>query len=200
MTPSLRGVGRRTVLKTIGASSGALLVGVGFSGTAAATCAPRTIGYWKNHDFPSTALPGSDANRLYEVIGVEQDQEAWQKFLAEPAKGDKAIILGQQLVATVLNFQYRNGEDEGDCAYEPLDDYDGSMDDVKDAAADWLVGSSWPEEKQTSWMVDGVDGEELKDLLDAFNNDPSSLGLDCIVENCPIQGGPDGNGAPGKSK
>lgn len=204
MSQDSRGPDRRSVLRSIAVAAGATTVGSAlFTGTVAATCAPRTPGYWGNHDFPATALPGSSANRLYKVTEIEQDQEAWQAFLLQPTRGDKAIILGQHLVATVLNFQYRTGSSD-DCVRQEIDGYDWTVEEVKERAADWLAASAWPEGRQSSWTVevDGemVDGEQLKNVLDAFNNDPSQLGLDCSVENCPIQGGPDGNGAPGQRR
>lgn len=197
-----RGPNRRTVLRSIAVAAGATTVGSAlFTGTVAATCAPRTPGYWANHDFPGTAL--GEGGRLQKVTGIEQGQEAWQEFLLQPARGDKAIILGQHLVATVLNFQYRTSSPD-DCVRQPIDGSDGTVEGVRNEAAGWLAASAWPDDRQSSWVVEvdgeAVDGEPLKDILDAFNNDPSQLGLDCGVENCPIEGGPDGNGPPGRGR
>lgn len=179
---------RRRVLRGITAATGATVLGAAaFAGTASASCLPRTRGYWANHEFPETALPGGDTSRLEAVFGVTQDQTAWQSFLRQPARGDKAVILGQQLVATVLNFQFRTSSAE-DCVRQSVEGYDGTIEEAKEEAAAWLAASDWPGNRQSSWTVevDGeqVDGEPLKDVLDAFNNDPSRLGLDCVEENC----------------
>lgn len=204
-------VNRRTLLKTVAGTAAVSVIGLPmFASVAAASCAPRTPGYWGNHDFPASAL-FEPQNRLYKVTGIQQDQEAWQEFLLQPAQGDKAKILGPHLVATVLNFQYRTSAAD-DCVrqeitgsewsyLEGLADEDGktlTVEYVKDLAADWFAASSYPDSKQTSWMieVDGrdVDGEQVKNLLDAFNNDPGSLGLSCVVEDCRLDEPNGGNG------
>lgn len=102
----------------------------------------------------------------------------------------------------MLNFQYRTSSPD-DCVRQPVDGYDGTVAEAKQAATAWLAASNWPDSRQSSWIVevDGeqVDGEPLKDVLDAFNNDPSQLGLDCAEENCGLGGGPDGGGPPGRN-
>lgn len=194
---------RRRLLRGIAATTGGAVVGTAtFAGSASATCLPRTPGYWATHDFPESALPGGGDSRLEAVFGVAQDQAAWQEFLLQPTRGDKAIILGQQLAATVLNFQYRTAA-ETDCVRQQIDDSDWTVEAVKQAATRWLAASAWPDGRQSSWVVtvdgEAVDGEVLKDILDAFNNDPSELGLDCGAENCGLRGGPDGDGPPGRN-
>lgn len=110
----------------------------------------------------------------------------WRDFLVSPTKGDKANIMGKHYLASILNLRNRPVDDPT-CTDRKLKSgpFEGhTIEMVKNKAGDWLDDSNWAEEeKQKKWMAGGVDGEPLKDTLDRFNNDPSSLGLSCSCNN-----------------
>lgn len=150
---------------------------------------------------PGISCANGDATGTYELAGtgVSKTMSGWQEFLTSPPKGDKSLIMAKHLLATELNFHRRSGDD-GDCVDEEIDLSEFGLGettirDVKRDAADWLrassFGSPMPFTKQKSWTVtvDGtdVDGEPLKDVLDAFNNGQLDL-TDCDCD------GDDGNG------
>ncbi|MFC7205365.1 twin-arginine translocation signal domain-containing protein [Haloferax namakaokahaiae] len=169
--PLLR-LSRRSLMKKSALATLALGVGVpAFSGTAAATSCPRTPGYWMNHDWPDGGLA-----KVNQKLGTDfQSVEEGQAFLKMPTRGDKGVIMATHLIATILNFQGRDGS-EPTCVDAYLADYDTTVREAKQNAESWLADSSFPA-AQRRWRVAGVDGEELKDVLDAFNN--NALGLDC---------------------
>ncbi|MBC9985679.1 MULTISPECIES: Tat pathway signal protein [Haloferax] len=185
---------RRSVLR-LGAMS-ALGIGIGIpavSGSVAATMCPKTPGYWANNpDYSSPtdnwAVLGPNGDTNYALRGVTMTHDEWREFLVAPTKGDKANIMAKHYLAIVLNLRNRPGDDPGctsDGATIQYGDYAGyTIEEVKNMAGNWLGNSAWSNGgKQKSWYVsvggDMVDGEPLKDTLDAFNNDPGSLGLDC---------------------
>ncbi|AKU07003.1 hypothetical protein [Haloferax gibbonsii] len=183
---------RRSVLR-LGAMS-ALGIGIGIpavSGSVAATMCPKTPGYWANHAEYSDpednwAVLGEGPNSEYTLRGVTKTHDEWREFLVAPTKGDKANIMAKHYLAIILNLRNRPGNDPG-CtsggATIQYGYYAGyTIEEVKNMAGTWLSNSSWGSNgngKQTSWYAGGVDGEKLKDTLDAFNNNPGSLGLDC---------------------
>ncbi len=175
-TSDAPGVSRRTLLRSGAAAAGgaALLPGV-----ASAHECPRSPGFWAHHEWPDT-VPDP-----FEIGGVTMSVEEWQSFLLAPSKGDKAHIVAKHLVATVLNFQFRGALPEGDpgCVDEPLSEFGGrTVRQIRLAAERWLDASSFDSpEPQRSWLAGGVDGEPLKDALDAFNN--NRLGLDCDCDD-----------------
>ncbi|RDZ65381.1 Tat pathway signal protein [Haloferax sp. Atlit-12N] len=170
---------RRSVLR-LGAMS-ALGIGIGIpavSGSVAATIdCPKTPGYWANH--PET-WPDEDLT----IAGKEGSNEYWRGILLDPPKGDKAKIMLKHYIATVLNLRtLQSGCTSAEIKYGYYEGY--TIEQVKNMAGTWLRHtSSWQNgRKQTRWYVkvdrEMVDGEKLKDTLDAFNNNPASLGLDC---------------------
>jgi hypothetical protein len=153
--------------------------------------------------------------------GVSKTMAEWQAFLLQPTRGDKAVKLAQTLLATKLNFQLRSSTDSGpeeeqDCVYQTTDfsaygidltNYgfdENNVAKVSALADSWLEHSNFPGE-QRDWTVlragKPVDGEALKDILDAFNN--GTLGLNCVcggdtdsVEKGDEDGGPPGHAGP----
>lgn len=195
-TSDAPGVSRRTLLRSGAAAAGgaALLPGV-----ASAHECPRSPGYWAGHEWPDT-IPDP-----FEIGGVTMSIAEWQAFLLAPPKGDKAHIVAKHLVTTVVNFQFRGALPEGDpgCVDEPLPEFGGrTIRQIRLAAEQWLDASSFDSpEPQTSWLAGGVDGEPLKNALDAFNND--RLGLDCDCDEKRDDGKDDGKdghdgGPPGR--
>lgn len=164
---------RRTVLRQGAIVSATSLAGItAFSGGALAHQCPRTPGYWANHAWPDTI------DDPFTVGGVTKSIDEWKEFLVSPTGGDKASVMAKHLIATILNFQGRDRDDPG-CVDEPLEEYGGrTIREIKRQAEDWLDASVFDSEaSQRSWIVDGIDGEPLKNALDAFNN--HTLGLDC---------------------
>lgn len=178
-----------------------------FSGTALASACPRTPGFWANHDWCEVLTSGSkekniigsitckedgSAEGTYTLKGVEKDMSGWQSFLVSPIRGDKAKIMAKQLLAAKLNaFRRPGGDRDDECFNKPIDmseyglDEVTTVDDVVTRGSAWLAGSSFDSsERQKDWVVDDVynadgpvDGEPLKNILDAFNN--GQLNLDC---------------------
>lgn len=184
--PSRRAVLRRGTLAAVATTAG---VGA-FSGTAAASDCPRTPGYWMNHEWPSTWRNVND--RIFGVsFGSPSEGRA---FLAEPARGDKAKIIADQLIASILNFQVVGGP-EGDCydVYEGVADVDGDGDlesvfEIKGYAQNWINQSAF-QDPVRSWTVSTArvpDGEILKNYLDTYNNNDL---LECVCDT-----GDDGEG------
>ena len=104
-----------------------------------------TRGFWLNHpeDWPVDMLTLGD-----EVFTQEQLLE----ILSTPARGDKSLILAQQLIASKLNVA--NGADDSEIA--------GTIAD----ADQWLIDNGGVGSGQRNWNG----GEELKNMLDAYNN------------------------------
>lgn len=103
-----------------------------------------TIGYWKNHDWPVSSI---------ELGGVVYSEDAARDLLRSPVRGDMSVALAQQLIAAKLNVTIGN---DASCVAATI------------AAADaWLAehppGSN-PKRGAKS------EGEDLKDVLDAYNN------------------------------
>ncbi|WP_058828096.1 hypothetical protein [Haloferax sp. Q22] len=166
---------RRSVLR-LGAMS-AIGIGIGIpavSGSVAATIdCPKTPGYWANH--PET-WPGTELT----IAGKTKSNEYWRGILLDPPKGDKAKIMLKHYIAAVLNLRtLQSGCTSATIKYGYYEGY--TIEQVKNMAGTWLKHtSSWQNgRKQTSWYANDMDGEKLKDTLDAFNNNPASLGLDC---------------------
>lgn len=131
------------------------------SGTAAATIAcPRTPGYWKNHtDWACNFLI---------LGGVRYEKEEVIELLGMPPKGDKSIILGKHLAATKLNICHGPGSEPAKTEFM------GCVRTWRNQADGWLgdhpIGSG-----VRKW--DG--GEEIKDMLDRYNNGRLSCPADC---------------------
>lgn len=199
---------RRAVLRRGAFVVGATTVGLaGFSGTALATFCPRTPGFWANHDWCEVIADPDDDESVAFSIGIDdadgecpdegatyclagtgecKTMEQWQDFLVAPPRGNKGHIMAKHLLATILNFQRRPGNDRDDtCVNRAVDfsefglDETTTLDVVKDRAEQWLQASNFPGD-QRRWTVGGVDGEPLKNVLDAFNN-ANIEELDC---NC----------------
>ena len=169
---------RRDALRRGAAATGAATVGVaGFSGTAAATLdCPRTIGYWKNQ--PDVARQSRSRLRVARGSDPIPVDEALS-ILETPPRRDKALIAAKQIVAAILNkgaILYGDGRICEDTA-EAIDR--GALRE----AINWLgcvdeETGGWgylddPEryDPVRSWTnACGVDGEALKDRLDAFND------------------------------
>lgn len=169
-------VSRRGLLRSGAAAAGGAAV---LPGVAAAHECPRSPGYWAHNEWPDT-IPDP-----FEIGGVTMTIEEWQAFLLAPTRGDEANIVAKHLVATVVNFQFRpalsRGGDPG-CVDEPLPGFGGkTVREIRLAAERWLDASSFddPETRQATWLAGGVDGESLKDAMDAFNNDRLGLSCDC---------------------
>lgn len=162
------GITRRNLLRVTGIGAGVGLVGIGGSADqAAATYCPRSPEYWAEHDWPETGRIGDP------FVLVDRDDErsvaVWQLFLARDPDEDKGVVMARHLLAAYLNFQFRSTDDP-DCVDQPLSAYGGrTIRELKAEARRWLVASNWPDE-QLDWVVDGVDGEPLKDALGAFNH------------------------------
>lgn len=188
---------RRSVLR-LGAMS-ALGVGIGIpavSGSVAATSCPRTPGYWANH--PEREEWDSDGvKRFQEVFEAKYEYTLDASNLLDPSKGDKTLIMAKHLMATILNFQgrkkdnYEYKDEDGDVIFVgdkcvdaeiKYGPYAGSkVRTVKQDAEEWFMDA---QPKQKKWTLDGLDGEAIKDTLDAFNNNPRKLGL----YECPCRG------------
>lgn len=213
-TDQTNGLTRRSVLRRSAATAGAVSIGVvGFSGSAAAHYCPRTPGYYANHDWCTIIANSETGTTLADLLGlscsngqmsgsielvgtgVSKTASEWQDFLVAPPRGDKGHIMAKTFLAARLNTFRREEDDEG-CLDESIDlsAYGlgtASVRDVVHMAADWLRASNF-DGPQRSWTVDGVDGEPLKDVLDAFNN--GTLGLDCDCDGSDSDGGgPPGN-------
>lgn len=194
---------RRSVLRRTAFVAGAASLGtVGFAGTAAATFCPRTPGYWANKNWCEVTANPTTGTSVAESLGLTcVDGEPtgtysfrggpaltapeWQKFLVAPTRGDKGKKMAQLFLATNLNYQLRPGTDS-DCIDKEIDlsAYGlgtTTVREVKSRAGVWLDESNWPGE-QRSWMAGGVDGEPLKDVLDAFANGTLPLDCDCNGE------------------
>lgn len=184
-----RGMSRRSLLKKSAATTVMLGVGIpAFSGSAAATYCARTPGYWMNHDW----VPGEPADPTAleqvnkKVPGVYFDSiEAGQEFLKSPAKGDKGHIMATHLVAFVINNQGAYSE----CVTTPVVDVGFGEEPINRVvyyAREWLKATGWTYQNGSgpveSWYVEGAkvpNGEMLKDIIDAFNNNT------IYIEGCP---------------
>ncbi len=192
-------ISRRSLLRQGTFVSGAVMIGVAAgSGTVLASDCPRTPGYWRNHDWPEYDPDDQNTDildQVYSKVGKKFDSvEDGQDFLGQPKRGDKGLIMATHLIATILNFQYRPPPDDKFCVDAELNRFEGTVRDNKRAAEGWLEYSAFPDE-QRSWINDkGVDGEPLKDALDAFNNNALGLDCDCNGSNGNVGGNGRGNG------
>jgi hypothetical protein len=202
---------RRTVLRRGAIAAGAATVGVpALSGSASASDCPRTPGFWATHDWcavdtnpdddepvPEDSVaaslglyngegdcPDQGAEYCLEQTGVCRTMSEWRDFLTHHPRGDTGVIMGQTLLATVLNYQRRPSTDDT-CVDRRTDFSEYGLEEtttvreVRRRAEDWLAASNFPA-SQRQWTVDGVDGEPLKNVLDAFNNGQiESLDCDC---------------------
>jgi hypothetical protein len=169
----------------------ALGIGIGIpavSGSAAATVCPKTPGYWANRAPDSEWAVLDFVDGKYTLRGVTMTLEGWRAFLVAPTKGDKAHIMAKHRLATILNLRNRPGDDPT-CSDAEISGKDYTIQDVKNDAGTWLDATDWKHygtkqyKKQRSWYAGGMDGEKIKDTLDAFNNDPSTLGLRCPCDD-----------------
>ena len=101
----------------------------------------HTIGFWKNH---LDVWTGASLT----ICGSNLTQDEAVSILSKPTKGDKTVIMAQQLIASMLNEYVGNS-----CSTIP-------------AAETWLCDHGGVGSKTRQW--DG--GEELKNTLDDFNN------------------------------
>lgn len=174
-----RPLSRRSVLRkgTLLASVGAVGLSA-FTGPAAATndC-PRSPGYWKTH---WEAYLGDSVDIL--PAGTLTKAEIRSVLHARPA-GDTVTIMAKEYVATYLNLVQRSDPDPRCAHKEVAIGGIGAADweEVKNAAQQWLRLKGWdgsPHSGYRTWSpsvsvgnTDGtVDGEVLKDALNAFNN------------------------------
>lgn len=166
-------ISRRRLLRTAGAAAGAAALGLTVTAApAAAEACPRPAAYWAEAAWPETeALEGSTS-----VAGEQRSDAAWKLRLSMPPE-DAGQAMARQLLTTRLNFQHRWKDDPG-CVDAPLSDYDGrTLRGVKAEARAWLEASNWPA-SQSSWVVDGVDGRPLYEVLARFNH-AEFTELDC---------------------
>ncbi|KAB1192051.1 Tat pathway signal protein [Haloferax sp. MBLA0076] len=189
MTKDTFSTSRRSILRLGVLSAAGIGIGIpAVSGSAAATVCPKTPGYWANRAPDSEWEPLFDGSETYNMRGVTKDLEGWREFLLAPTKGDKAHIMAKHRLATLLNLRNRPGDDQT-CSDANIRGTDYTIQTVKNNAGAWLDATDWANygetnyKKQRSWTVDGMDGETIKDTLDAFNNDPSSLGLYCPCDD-----------------
>lgn len=157
----------------------AVAFGIGIppvSGTAAVTACPRTPGYWMTHNWPDGGLDQVNVKLGTNFATVEDGQA----YLKMPTRGDNGVIMAIHLIATILNFQGR-ARSEPTCIDSYLDQYNTTVRQAKRDAEQWLADSNYSR-PQRSWGVGGVDGEELKNILDAFNNNALDLDCGCGVE------------------
>lgn len=133
---------RRSVLRSGAAVAGVAVVGVGMTGSAAATICVRTPGYWKNHPdaWPVDSLEiGGETYSIAELLAI----------LDTKPKGYKDIIMMRHLIAAKLNIE--NGANHyGRCVDNPISNADG-----------WLIKYA-PTKK---WHG----GEKYKDKLEGYN-------------------------------
>ena len=201
------GLSRRAVVRS-GATVmtiGALGV-TGFTGTVSATnFCPRSPGYWGTHwhEKFGSALEIPPAGEL--------TKKQIQDRLRASTKGETVNIMAKQYLATYLNLWLRpdgGADNDTECANKAVH-VDGigmvEWEHVKNAAQAWLRyhgWDGWEHTGQRTWeptvTVEGttgeVDGETIKDALDAFNNNRFEQ-LDC---NCDGDEGPgDGEEKPG---
>lgn len=115
----------------------------------------------------------------------------WQEFLVARTNGDKGHIMAKHVLAATLNFHRRPGDDT-DCVLKDVDFSEFGLSetttvgDVAARAREWLEASDFPGDVR-HWTVDvdgeEVDGEPLKNVLDAFNNAQiEELDCDCTGE------------------
>lgn len=180
---------RRSVLQKSTLLASLSTVGLpALTGTAAATndC-PRSPGYWKTH-WPDDYL----GDRVdVPPAGTMTKSEIRAVLAARPA-GDTVTIMAKQYLATYINLLQRSREDR-ECADKvvPIDGIGtATWVWVKNSAMKWLRMKGWegrPYSGSRSWSpsvhVFGngtVDGEALKDALEAFNNAAfADLACDC---------------------
>lgn len=139
--------------------------------------------------------PGAELCLTFEDTGEDVTQavcktmKEWQMFLVANTRGDKAMKMAQTLLATNLNFSLRPSDD-GTCVDRSVDfssfglEETTTVRDVRQRAEAWLEASGWDDTSVRRWTVnvDGtdVDGEPLKNVLDAFNNgEIETLDCDC---------------------
>lgn len=101
----------------------------------------HTIGFWKNH---LDVWTGASLT----ICDNDLTQDEAVSILSKPTKGDKTVIMAQQLIASMLNEYVGN-----------------SCSTIPDAEI-WLCDHGGVGSKTRQW--DG--GEELKNTLDDFNN------------------------------
>lgn len=188
---------RREVLRlTSGTTAFVGLAGVSGLATGQRSKCPKSLGYWKTHpdQWPQTSAEGSAlwfCSRWHTKADLIE-------LLERPPKGNTALLLVKQLIAAKLNTW--NGASScitlSDRTWPVLDECavateGNSVDNYRlelvCSAQRWLEASGFCENKKVgSWTVsvdqdDGsvsIDGEALKDALDAYNNGEFCDGCD----------------------
>ncbi len=184
---------RRRVLRNgaLAATIGAVGIPTVSGPAAASNKCPRSPGFWKNNWV--SKLPDEIS---IPPAGITTKAEI-QAFLRAPPRGDTVNIMATHYIATYLNLLLRPNPDTN-CANRAVE-VDGigrvEWENVKNAAQRWLLDHGWDgtlQEGQKSWSptvsVVGapgtVNGETLKNALDAFNNNRfSALDCDCGGDN-----------------
>lgn len=193
---------RRTFLRRGAALVTAGALGVGTVGTAAATeVCPRSADDWMHtwHENlgDSVEVPPAGTMTKYEVqniLGAPKNGNT--NGITIETVGDTVNLVAKQYVATYLNLLLRPDPDNS-CATEPVAvDGIGTVQwvHVKNSAQKWLKLNEWDGTRHSGsreWTptvaVEGVsgrvDGEVLKDALEAFNgNEFDELDCDCGEE------------------
>jgi hypothetical protein len=148
---------------------------------------PRSPGYWMNHWH----------DKLGESVNIPPagtlEKSEIQALLAAPTRGDKVNIMAKQYVATYLNLLLRPDPDNTCANMAVAVDGIGTVEweHVKNSAQNWLGQNGWDgtaHDGKRDWSPDRsvegapgeVDGEVVKDALDAVNNNEfDEIDWDC---------------------
>ena len=155
---SRRDVIRRTSV-TLGGGIGAVAFG---SGSASAHRCPRSQGFWRTSPEAWPTFPAGARLLILDEDGSEHrvhPNTAQSRLLSElhkPIRGDKYLILVKQYIAARLNRRYAH----------PVPDHYADFWNRMGEYNRWIAGASRP---QRSWTVNGIDGETLKEYLEAWN-------------------------------
>ena len=114
-------------------------------------CSPGTPGYWRNHP---EAWPVDEIT----IGGVVYSKSDAIDLIFAPGRGDKTYSLFEHLVAARLNVM--KGCD------------DTCVADTITAADNWLIAHPLDSgiRGNSEWWKDPGQGEDLKDILDDYNN------------------------------
>lgn len=166
---------RRSILRVLGVAGGVAVAGASLTGTAAASnpshC-PRTPGFYKNH-FPEAwpkYVTGEHEGDLGVVsVGSEtyEDPRDLIDILELPPRGDKTIIMANQLIAAKLNTWAAPPGSLCSAIEGLFPDGEPSLPDA------WLaehpVGSGVRHWGTVEWCGETYDVEAVKDRLEAYN-------------------------------
>jgi len=131
-----------------------------------------TPGYWKNHEiWPVTALTLGDTS---------YDQAQLITMLKSNVRGDMEVILIKHLIAAKLNLELHNQQGTSLDCYTSAETWGLPIIEVVYLADDYLAGRDYHIP-----FSGGI--EDLKDILDTFNNGPEGV---CLT-SCGGGGGAD---------